>query len=115
MTENSKRTAALNVLAATGMWRSSYAPPGIRLLWRLGFDVPPPHFVSFRKAAIVTGTGFAIGFGLAMWAIEPTHPDRSLSSNLIRIAISAAIFGYAMALYYADGRRRYDLPSWESL
>ena len=40
MSARTKREAALKLLASTGMWRSSYVPPLLRLLWRLGLDVP---------------------------------------------------------------------------
>jgi hypothetical protein len=63
MSSNPKREAAIKILASTGIWRSSYAPPLLRLLWRLGFDAPPPHFVSFSAIALFSGSYFAITLG----------------------------------------------------
>lgn len=42
-----RKTRALELLSNTGMARSHYAPPLIRLLWKAGVPVPPPHFQSF--------------------------------------------------------------------
>ncbi|MFZ6755548.1 DUF6404 family protein, partial [Undibacterium sp. Dicai25W] len=39
-----KRGAALKLLESIGISRSNYAPPLVRLLWRVGIDIPPPHF-----------------------------------------------------------------------
>ena len=114
MNTNPKRSAALTLLGATGMWRSNYEPPLLRLLWRFGVDAPPPHFVGFSEIAIVAGAVFAVGYGLAMWLIEGSR-DRTLFWALLEIAVTAVIFGLCMAAYYARGRRKYRLPLWREL
>ena len=67
MTSNPRREAALELLAATGLNPWNYEPPLVRVLWRIGFDAPPPHFASFTCAAVVSGVSFAVVWGLLMW------------------------------------------------
>src|SRR5512146_344634 len=96
MPMNAKRATALRLLAATGMWRSNYEPPLVRLLWRCGVDVPPPHFMSFRNNAVIFGTAFSIVFGVVRRLIE--GPDtRSLVAVLLELVVLGALFGLLMA------------------
>lgn len=114
MASNARRDAALNLLAATGMRRSNYAPPGVRLLWLLGVDAPPPHFATFPAAALVTGSVFGIFFGLADKVLRGVgFPSRPMS--LPEIATIALTVGVMNASYYAHGRRKHRLPSWREL
>ena len=115
MKTSEKRDAALKLLASTGIWRSNYAPPLLRLLWRLGFDVPPPHFGTFWGNALSNGTFFGIGWGVLMWLFGLYDPEMSLGLKF-RVASGAGlIFGLAMASYYAYGKRKHNLPSWKEL
>lgn len=113
MNANTKRDAALKLLASTGMWRSNYAPPLLHLLWRLGFDVPPPHFCAFSRNALFAGTFFGIGWGLLtlpFWLIL----DRRLGVAVASAAAAGAMFGLAMAANYAFGKRKHNLPDWKA-
>lgn len=110
MNQPSKRAAALALLAQTGIWRSNYEPPLLRLLWRLGFDVPLPHMMSFWKNALSTGSYFSIAWGFLMWV-------QGLGNMKLLIGAGGAglFFGIGMASYYAYGKRKYKLPSWQDL
>ena len=55
-----RKTRALELLSNTGMARSHYAPPLIRLLWKAGVQVPPPHFQSFLRTALGMGLWFGM-------------------------------------------------------
>jgi hypothetical protein len=112
MISNPKREAALKLLAATRIWPSSYAPPLLRFLWRLGFDVPPPHFASFWRNALCSGAFFAVIWGLLMWFCFWLREGRSLFGALITAAAAGVFFGFWMAAYYARGKRKYNLPDW---
>ncbi len=37
------------------MWRSNYAPPLLRILWRLGIRLPPLPFMPFWQVTVLTG------------------------------------------------------------
>ena len=112
---SSKRTHALQLLEATGIWRSNYKPPVVRLLWYLGLDVPPPHFASFASNACLTGCFFGVVWGLVMWLF--VWPTYSISATAAAEAalLAGLFFGLAMASYYAYGKYKHELPSWQEL
>lgn len=110
MSTHTKRAAALALLAQTGIWRSNYEPPLLRLLWRLGFDVPLPHLMSFWKNALSTGSYFCIAWGLIMWSQGSTG-----AGLLVGAVVAGLLFGISMASYYAYGKRKHQLPSWHEL
>ncbi len=111
MTASEKREAALALLAKTGIWPSNYAPPAFHVLWRLGVNVPPPHFIGFFTIVIFTGGLFG---ALMTLFLAPTL-DLSFHGALLYAASTGGAFGLAMACYYAYGRRRHDLPRWSEL
>ena len=111
----SKRETALKLLAATGIWRSNYAPPITRLMWRFGFNVPPPHFARFGSVALIAGVYFAVAWGLLMWLVTWSQQQQSMYISVVSACAAGLFFGLAMAGYYAYGRRKYKLPSWDSL
>jgi hypothetical protein len=115
MKTNQKRQAALRLLAATGIWPSSYAPPLIRLLWRFGLDLPPPHFGSFWSNAAFMGTFFAIVWGAFMWLVLWSGQDLPWPFALAVAGAEGIMFGFAMASYYAYGKPKHNLPSWKEL
>lgn len=112
---NPKRETALRLLAATGMWRSNYEPPLVRLLWRCGVEVPPPHFMSFRNNAVIFGTAFAIVFSVVRRLIEGPDNSRSLVAGLLELVVLGALFGLLMAGIIERAKRKYRLPTWREL
>lgn len=110
-----QRAAALGALAQTGILRSNYLPLLTRLLWRLGFDVPPPHFESFWRNILILGSYFTVLASLLMWLLVWSHDSDTLWAAIAASAISGMLFGVVMAGYYAYGKRKYKLPDWRSL
>jgi len=115
MSNAPRRAKALAILNNTKMWRSNYEPPLLRLLWRLGIDVPPPHFVRFVPMFAFAAAWFASGYGLAMWFFIWDEQGTSSIVAAILSCMAGLFFGLFMAAYYARGRRRYHLPDWKSL
>ena len=111
---NQKLDQALDLLSTTGMWRSNYAPPLFRLLWRCNVRVAPPHFRSMRANAVTLGAYFGVVWTTAMWLIfwRGTIP---LAVALGSGALAGLLFGLSMGAYYQRGWRKHDLPDWESL
>jgi hypothetical protein len=103
-----KLAAALALLASTGMWRSNYAPPIYRALWRFGVRVPPPHFRRFAVNFVFTGSSFGGALGLLMFAYQGWS-----QGTAIRAAELGALFGFFMALYYRYGTYRHRIPLWK--
>ncbi|MCE9619192.1 MAG: DUF6404 family protein [Planctomycetes bacterium] len=115
MNTNAKRDAALRLLAATGMRRSNYAPPLTRLLWRLGFDAPPPHLGTFLGNAILMGVFFGVGWGVLFGLEMSWWYHRWMQLDILGIAAVAAgvLFGLCMASIYSYGKLKHGLPSWQ--
>ena len=115
MKSNPRREAALRLLAATGLKRSNYEPPLLRLLWRLGVDAPPPHFASFVGNALVAGVFFGSIWGFLMWLFLWRQQAVPATAPIVLTVVAGLFFGIAMAGYYAFGQRKYKLPSWHSM
>lgn len=109
----SKRTAALELLAKTGMRRSIYEPPLLRLLWKLGFDVPPPHFSSFARNFVFEGVYFGVTWGVPWWLFTQFFLAGSIA--IFWPACGAGLFfGFFMAAYYAYGARKHGITRWHA-
>ena len=119
MMTSTRREAALQLLEATGMRKSSYAPSGVLLLWRLGIDCPPPHFARFWSVLVLSGVYFGIFWGLLMWLFMWLSSAASKSLLFASLPLAACFaggfFGLGMAIYYAYGRKKYQLPLWNEL
>jgi hypothetical protein len=116
-----KLDAALEMLATTGIWRSNYAPPMHRLLWRVGISIPPPHFMSFGYILLYGGLCVGVLLGASPWVVgcSRVFPFRSNPDAtpllLWMIVIACSFFGLGMAAYYQYGKRQYKLPSWSEV
>ncbi len=110
-----KVSIALERLAATDLKRSSYAPPFHRVLWRLGFSFPPPHFAGFFVNFAAMGAFFGVGWGFLLgmycWFRYAMPPLTVLPFA----AAAAVLFAASMAMYFRHGARKHKLPSWSSL
>ena len=106
---------ALAIPAKTGIWQSNYAPPALHFLWKLGVQVPPPHFARFLPTTLWLGGTFGVVWGLAMWFFVWSNQRMAPVAAVLTSLISGALFGLLMAAYYAHGRRKYNLPDWQSL
>ena len=87
----------------------------VRLLWKMGINVPPPHFMSFVGSALLTGITFGTLWGLFMLLFAVMTGSVNLSVLLAASLSAGVLFGVTMAIYFAYGRKRYKLPNWESL
>jgi|SRR5882724_2330782 len=113
MTFEEKRDAALKLLESTDIWRSNYAPPLLRLLWKLRVKVPPPHFVGFAANFVSAGLFFGVAWGLLMWALLWSHQPTPLGMVVGAAALAGLLFGLCMASYYRYGARRNKIPLWK--
>lgn len=109
-----KRDTALAIMAKTGILESNYYPPIVRLLWRMGFAIPLPHFISFGRVALASGGFFGTAWGLLMWFAYWRHQIAPLLA-LAATLVAGVAFGLFMAAYYAQGRRKHNLPLWREL
>jgi hypothetical protein len=100
MSNNTRRTKALAILADTGMWRSNYEPPYLRLLWR-----------TLPLAGIWFGSFWGAFMSLFVWSRQ----GFPVALAVVLAAGVGLFFGLSMAGYYAYGRRKYHLPKWNSI
>lgn len=114
MTEMTKRDAALALLARSRIRYSNYQPPATRLLWRMGVNIPPPHFCGFFFNTVLLGTMYGVAWGTFMWILTWRHHHTPLNAAVIA-ALCGLSFGLTMATYYAYGKRKHKLPSWHEL
>jgi hypothetical protein len=115
MKTNTRRTAALKILAATGIKQRNYEPPYISLLWRIGFDLPPPHFICFLANFLIASSYFTLAWGLLTYLLLWLTQGQP---KLVLFAYAGAgglFLGLTMASYYAYGRRKHELPLWQEL
>ncbi len=75
-----RKQKALAIMASRKMWKSNYAPLLIRLLWRLGINIPPLPFAPFWQVFGVMAGSFSVGYGLWMywmvWRAQGMPPVR---------------------------------------
>jgi hypothetical protein len=90
----------------------TYAPPVFRLLWYLGSELPPPHFLNFGALVLVMGLPFGLLWGGFMWLILFKGALSGWALLLASIGIGL-LFGSAMAAYYRATATKLKLPKWE--
>jgi Family of unknown function (DUF6404) len=116
MTFEEKRDAALALVASTGMWRSHYAPPLYRVLWRMGIHVQPPHFAGFWFNVSVLGGFFGAFMCLfttaAAWFSGRPWP---LPGFLVAPVVAGLVFGLLLAGFVHVRARTYSLPPWSEV
>lgn len=112
---DAKKARALEILKATGIRRNNYEPPAVALLWKMGLQVPPPHFASFIASSLFAAVFFGVTWGLFMWFFVWSSDGMSFQIALLTSAVSGALFGCLMGIYYAYGRRKHQLPRWDTL
>lgn len=110
-----KFAAARSELAAADFWPTNAYPPIQTLLSKFGLKTRPPHYAPFIVAFNAAAILFAVIWGGTMWLLiwsnDGMAPIRALNTAIL----SGAFFGLAMALYYAYGRKKYDLTPWHKL
>ena len=113
MNHQEKIDYLLNDLAQRGVGKYTTAPPLYRLLWRLGIEVPPPHFAGFWTLAIFMGVFFGVFWGIFMWFFLWRSEDMPLAIAIGSSLIAGVLFGVTMAAYYRWRASKLALPRWE--
>jgi len=81
VTFEQKKARAIALMDSKKMWRSNYAPPLLRILWRLGIRLPPLPFMPFWLVTMLTGAygafpgdvqcGLSTGGRQEWWQVRP--------------------------------------------
>jgi hypothetical protein len=116
MSFENQRAHALAILTNTDVWpRGSYAPLLFKLLWRLGFRIPPPHFANFWLTVVVYGAAYCAISGPLVWFVVSSQGGIAPITAAYASLRTGAVFGLFVAAFFAYGRYKYKLPSWQSL
>jgi len=101
-------------LSRRGIGRWSFALPLYRALWKLGVEIPPPHFSTFSFLFGFQGGFFTVWCVLLISLVPYLLPLDRLSFLAVLLASIAAgfFFGFCMARYYTAQAKRHGLPLW---
>lgn len=110
-----RKQKALAIMADRRMWKSNYAPPLVRLLWRLGIKIPPLPFMSFWRLFVVMAVPFSIGYGLLMYLMVWRTQGMSPYSACVLSLLAGVFFGIFMALFHLWRKKANGLPEWKDL
>jgi|SRR5437899_3037857 len=101
-------------LSRKGIGRWTFAPPLYRTLWKLGVEIPPPHFSTFSFLFSFLGSYFAVACVLFMSLVPCLLPLERLSFSAVLLAslVAGCFFGLCMASYYTSQAKRHGLPPW---
>lgn len=115
MTFEQKKARAIALMDSKKMWRSNYAPPLLRILWRLGIRLPPLPFMPFWQVTVLTGGLWGISWGCAMWFIY-RGPSGMVAGGAIIISITGGFLsGLLMASFHWRRRKVNRLPPWDDV
>jgi len=107
---NFERVAAMRrQLAELGIADSTAAPPLWKLLWRMGFAVPPPPFMGFGQITLLMGGFFGVFWGLLMWLITWSRQGVPTWIAVTASVLAGALFGVCMAIYFRRLARKHGL------
>ncbi|WP_313140574.1 DUF6404 family protein [Stenotrophomonas sp.] len=110
-----KVQAALRHLDLAGVHRRHSAPPLHRLLWRMGFNAPPPILASVASNALLMGTWFTVGWGVLMWLLVWRNTHMPAGGAVFSALLAGVLFGLLMAVVMRVMRLRRGLPLWRDL
>lgn len=115
MTFKQKKERAITIMKSKNMWKSSYAPPLIQGLWKLGLKIPPLPFMPFWQTTLITGVSFGLVFGIFMWFSVWEHKGMTLSLAISTSFMTGILFGVTMAIFNLWLKKRNNLPKWNEL
>jgi hypothetical protein len=115
MTFEQKKERAIALMESKNMWKSNYAPPLIRGLWKLGLKIPPLPFMPFWQTTLITGIFFGSAWGLIIWFFSWEQMGVSLSAAILTSFISSILFGVTVAVCSWWLKKRNNLPTWNEI
>ena len=112
MNHHQKIALLLEDLTSRGIGEKTIVPPLFSLAWKLGFQIPPPHFLGFGALALIMGTFFGVIWGVVMWLSIWRHQGLPIGGAVFASFVAGVLFGSVMAIYYRRKARKLCLPSW---
>ncbi|WP_020653392.1 DUF6404 family protein [Massilia niastensis] len=110
-----RRERAIAILHRAGIPLRVSEPVYLRLFRWIGLEIRPLHFEPFWRTILITAAWFAPCWGLFMWFFRWRADGMNPAVAVIVAMFCGLCFGLSMACYYAYGRKKHQLPAWESL
>jgi hypothetical protein len=102
-------------LEAAKIWKSNHNPPIFKLVRKLGFKVPFPHYNSFLNNALSNGIFFGVIWGASMYFISWNQGNLPIVIMLASALFAGAFFGLAMASYFRYSFKKHKLTPWHEM
>ncbi|MES2825620.1 MAG: DUF6404 family protein [Pseudomonadota bacterium] len=115
MTFEEKCSFAIKELENAKIRKSNYNPPFLKLIHKLGFNVPFPHYNSFANNALGSGVFFGLSWGLFMYIFVWSAQNMPVPAIVLATVGAGAFFGITMASYYKYGFKKYKLTPWHEI
>lgn len=101
-------------LDASPIWAANSDAPLLRLL-RRRWNVPPPHYCSFRFNFLFNAIWFGPPWAMLMWLWTWSAEGMPVLGAVAGAMVAGIVFGLCMAIYYRASARKHGLSSWDSL
>lgn len=115
MSFEDKKERAIAIMESKKMWSSNYAPPLLRLAWKMGIRIPPLPFAPFWQVALLMGIPIGSVWGILMWFFTWKDGGMLAADAIARSIFADLCMGILMALYHWWRRVANSLPDWNSL
>ena len=112
MTHREKVVYLLDDVETRGVGRYVAAPPVHRLAWRLGVEVPPPHFQGFIAVFLSFFGSDGLAIGIVSWVLAWTVSGHDVGVVIKQAMVLGAVSGFLRACAYRRQARRLDLHRW---
>jgi hypothetical protein len=113
MSHSEKIQRMFDDLSHRGIGAWTFAPPLYRLLWKLGSEIPPPHFSRFSFLLLFQGGFFGLFMGMLVGLVFWPWLSLPLWALLLVIVFAGVFFGLCIASYYRWQARSHGLPLWD--
>lgn len=115
MSFDAKKERAIAIMESKKMWSSNYAPTLLRVLWKIGFKIPPLPFAPFWQVVLLMGMFFGTTWGFIMWFFTWKGAGMQPSTALVSSTVAGISFGISIATYHLWRKKVNKLPDWNSL
>lgn len=110
-----KKERAFEIIKQKKMWKSNYAPPLLRILWRCGINMPLFPFAPFWLNMTIMSVWFGVPVTLVSCILSLNEGNACANHIIAQGVISTLFYGFFMAAFHAWARYFYRLPTWAQL
>jgi hypothetical protein len=113
MTHREKVDYLISDLTQRGIKRRTIAPPHWRMVWKLGWLIPPPHFMGFFALTLLCGSLPCLLLELFMWFMGRSYGLNGRLILLLSGGASGVLCGLIGAASFRLQAAKLGLPPWE--